>query len=277
MQPLRKQADKTKRHALWHIVPAILSLFMGVSFAHASMTSGTIDSSYKFAWGSVAGWINLKPTTGGISVTDSAVSGYAWATNTGWINFSPSEGGVTNTSNGTLGGFAWDSGSGWISFSGVTIDTSGKFHGTATGTNYVINFDCANCDVRTDWRPFSVRPVPPNGAISPVYIPPFGEVSSTGNTFPITEPPAGQFPPIKTTGTKGVSSTVTSDGSMYRTRNFIPTTPLATSTKPIKKSAVASTTKPVSTSSFWRSIVPSVAGGVSFIVVLGFLWWVFFL
>lgn len=131
-------------------------------FAYASTTSGSIDATYKYAWGSVGGWINLAPDQAGLTITDTAVTGHAWAQNTGWINFSPTQGGVTNDGSGNLGGFAWDESGGWVSFAGVTIDTSGNFHGHATGGtvqggSYTINFDCDYCHVRTDWRPASAR------------------------------------------------------------------------------------------------------------------------
>lgn len=140
----------------------LLFFVVGVSFAQASETNGTISSTYKYAWSNVAGYINFAPTNGGLTITDSAVTGYAWGANTGWINFNATQSHVTNDGAGNLGGYAWDSGAGWFSFSGVTINSSGVFHGTATGSNSrVINFDCTNCSVRTDWRPASARTVAP--------------------------------------------------------------------------------------------------------------------
>ncbi|MCX6788142.1 MAG: peptidoglycan-binding protein [Candidatus Kaiserbacteria bacterium] len=142
---------------------ALLLLFLtSASSAHASQTSGTIDSTYKYAWSNVAGHVNFAPTTGGLTITDSAITGYAWSANTGWINFNATQSHVTNDGAGNLGGYAWDSGAGWVSFTGVTINSSGRFHGTATGgtvngASYAINFNCTNCDVRTDWRPASAR------------------------------------------------------------------------------------------------------------------------
>ncbi len=132
-------------------------LFALAPFAHASQTNGTISTTYKYAWSDVAGYVNFAPTHSVVSVTDTGLSGYVWSENDGWINLSPSNGGVTNNGNGTLGGFAWDSLKGWVSFTGVTIDSSGKFHGKAVGANETISFDCTHCDVRTDWRPVSAR------------------------------------------------------------------------------------------------------------------------
>jgi hypothetical protein len=93
-------------------------------------------------------------TSGDVHVRNTGLTGYAWAANHGWINLSPTTGGVTNDGSGHLGGWAWGEQLGWISFTGVTIDANGRFHGQATGNGIgVITFDCNYCDVRTDWRP----------------------------------------------------------------------------------------------------------------------------
>jgi hypothetical protein len=164
MQRQRNQRDKVPRGALGTIaLGVLLPLLLALApLTRASQTSGTIDSAYKYAWSSVGGWVNLAPTNGGLTITDTAITGYAWSANTGWLNFDTAQSGVTNNAEGTLGGFAWDAGGGWLSFTGVTIDSSGRFHGTATGgtvngASYTLTFDCANCDVRTDWRPASSR------------------------------------------------------------------------------------------------------------------------
>ena len=134
--------------------------------AVASQTDGTVLPSDKYAWSDRIGWINFAPTDGadyvGLSITDSAVTGFAWSRDHGWINFNPASSGqgVTNTPEGVLGGFAWVASLGWISMDGVTITSSGKFAGIAgtPGTDTArISFDCGNCSVRTDWRPASVR------------------------------------------------------------------------------------------------------------------------
>jgi len=54
----------------------------------ASSTDGTVDSTYKYAWGENIGWLNFGTTEGNVHITDSALTGYAWAENIGWI-FSP--------------------------------------------------------------------------------------------------------------------------------------------------------------------------------------------
>ena len=117
--------------------------------------AANIDGTEKYAWSNEGGWVNMNPTNGGVTVTDSTLTGYAWAQNTGWISFDTTQSGVTNDGNGTLGGFAWSEGEGWLSFTGVTIDSNGYFSGTATGASSTITFDCTNCSVKTSWRPAS--------------------------------------------------------------------------------------------------------------------------
>ncbi|MFA5744877.1 MAG: hypothetical protein WC887_01550 [Candidatus Paceibacterota bacterium] len=161
MQPALNQNDNIARVIARGMF--LLFFFAGAFSAHASTTNGSIDSTHKYAWGAVSGYVNFAPDRGGITITDSAITGYAWSANTGWINFDTAESGVTNNGEGTLGGFAWDSNAGWVSFAGVTIDSSGQFHGQATGgtvngASYIINFECATCTVTTDWRPASSRP-----------------------------------------------------------------------------------------------------------------------
>ncbi|MHB8710028.1 MAG: peptidoglycan-binding domain-containing protein [Minisyncoccota bacterium] len=182
----------------------IVSISIGASTAHASTTSGTINTATRYAWSNVGGWVNfaVASTTGTsdqVTVTDSALTGYAWSANDGWINLNPtncgnSTCGVKNDGAGNLSGYAWDAGAGWVNFSGVKINSSGKFTGTAAGGTvlgaiYQINFDCAHCDVETDWRPASSRTtttttVASNGSISPVYFPP---PASPGPTLSVTE------------------------------------------------------------------------------------------
>lgn len=128
--------------------------FATASTVHAA--DGIIDAAHSYTWGDKLGWINFAATNGNVSVTDSALSGYIWSSAYGWINLAPAHGGVTNNG-GVLGGKAWGENTGWIDFNGITINSStGKFSGTtiseAVGT---LTFDCANCDVRTDWRPAS--------------------------------------------------------------------------------------------------------------------------
>mgnify|MGYP001616732327 FL=1 len=151
-----------------NILNLILFLFLslyGSDIVFASVTDGTIDTTYKYAWSQEVGWINFGATNGNVHITDSTLTGYIWSENYGWINVSPSQGGVANTSAGVLSGSAWGENLGWINFSGVTINSLGVFQGTASGDiTGSINFDCANCSVRTDWRPQGARPACNNGS-----------------------------------------------------------------------------------------------------------------
>src|SRR3989344_3219262 len=143
--------------------------FLGVGNVSASSTNGTIDTTYKYAWGENLGWINFGCDGCDVLITDDAITGHAWSTQYGWINLDPTNGGVTNDAEGTLAGRAWGSNVGWINFTGVTINSSGEFLGYATldSDSSQINFNCANgssCSsadfkVKTDWLPASARPV----------------------------------------------------------------------------------------------------------------------
>jgi hypothetical protein len=149
-----------------------LALLLGAAnLAYASETDGTIitGGNAGFAWSDQAGWVNFGVTNGNIHITDSgppvgeaSMSGYAWNTNYGWINMLPTststDVGVKVSSAGVLSGYAWGSSLGWINFSGASINSSGKFIGQAMGSIVgTLTFDCANCDVRTDFRPANFR------------------------------------------------------------------------------------------------------------------------
>ncbi|MFA6094916.1 MAG: hypothetical protein WC757_03460 [Candidatus Paceibacterota bacterium] len=155
------------------------SIFSGGFFVHASTTDGTIDPVHKTAYflNSSAGAINLGVATGNIHVTDNELTGNAWSEMYGWINLNPTSGGVTNyNGTGVLSGYAWGERLGWINFKptngGVTIDANGYFRGYAWSQKLGwISFNCdgeAVCGantyhVRTDWRP--VAPVCILGAL----------------------------------------------------------------------------------------------------------------
>lgn len=124
----------------------------------ASNTDGTIDSTYKYAWGENIGWINFGTGNGNVHVTDSALSGYALSETAGWINLDA----VVNDGEGNLSGYAWGENVGYINFDptngGVIINSSGEFTGSALGENIGwIIFD-GDYKVKTDWRPASARP-----------------------------------------------------------------------------------------------------------------------
>ncbi|MBP6855511.1 MAG: carboxypeptidase regulatory-like domain-containing protein [Candidatus Pacebacteria bacterium] len=160
---------------LWHSVLPV----------YASVVDGTIDPSAKYAWGDVMGWINFGATHGNVHITDTQLTGYIWSPVYGWINLNPTTSGVKNDSEGHLSGYAWSAQRGWINFSGVSISTQGVFGGTATSdTAGTITFNCAQCLVKTDWRPASTRTSPtptsvpyPGGAALP-----WGQATTTRST-----------------------------------------------------------------------------------------------
>src|SRR3989338_8808797 len=79
----------------------------------ASSTDGTIDLTYKYAYGENIGWVNFGTSNGNVHVTDSRLSGYTLSENIGWIYL----GDITNNNGvGTLSGYAWSENTGWIKF-----------------------------------------------------------------------------------------------------------------------------------------------------------------
>jgi len=140
---------------IWNFIPANLSI--------ASTTDGTIDSTYKYAWGENIGWINFGCDNCNAHVTDSGLSGYALGENTGWIYLSD----VVNDNEGNLSGYAWGENIGWIKFNptngGVIINSSGEFTGSALSENVGWIIFGGDYKVKTDWRPASSRIACNNG------------------------------------------------------------------------------------------------------------------
>lgn len=154
-----------------YILIFILSLLSIGFVSYASETDGTIDATNHYSLlcendsCSTTSRINFLTTNGrDVHVTDTALTGDVWSEKFGWINLDPTTAGVTNTQEGVLGGHAWGENAGWINFNptngGVTINSTGQFVGYAWAQNYGwIKFDCAvlNACVLTDWRPLSER------------------------------------------------------------------------------------------------------------------------
>lgn len=142
---------KSKFLFLWILVFSFLLISPPI---FASTSDGTIDSTYKYAWGENVGFIDFGSTAGAVHVTDTALSGSAYGENIGWINLST----VTNNNEGILGSYAWGENVGFIDFSKVTIGTDGVFAGGAYGENIGwITFGTTDNKVLTDWRPASSR------------------------------------------------------------------------------------------------------------------------
>lgn len=136
-------------------------LFSGFVFSArpslASNTNGTIDSTYRYAWGENIGWVDFGTSNGNVSVTDAGLSGYALSENAGWIYL----GDITNN-NGTLSGYAWSENAGWIKFNptngGVSINSSGEFTGSALSENFGWIIFSGDYKVKTDYLPATARP-----------------------------------------------------------------------------------------------------------------------
>jgi len=144
------------------ISAVILSFLLINNLAHASFSDGSIDLSYRYAWGENVGFIDFGSSIGDVHIRDNNLSGYAYGENIGWVNLST----VTNN-NGILGGYAWGENVGFIDFSKVSIGNDGIFSGYAYGENIGwITFGTLNNKVVTDWRPNSVRPPSSSGSYS---------------------------------------------------------------------------------------------------------------
>jgi hypothetical protein len=134
--------------------PVLIAVMVLCLVAVVQAAGGNIDAVDKWAWGTNVGWINFRPTHGGVTVYDDHLEGYAWGENIGWIRVGTHTGGsphtyantaadnygVNNDGNGNLSGYAWGTNVGWINFnpthSQVTIDTAtGRFDGYAWGEN----------------------------------------------------------------------------------------------------------------------------------------------
>lgn len=156
---------------------ALCMLFMS---ALRSRADGNIDPTNKTAWAENAGWVNLAPTYGGVTVyydgLGGHLSGYAWAENVGWIKLGHSSGGpysntgaadwgVNMAGNGDLSGYAWGENIGWVKFdpaySQVTVDTeTGRFSAYAWGENIGwIRFEGASPEYRVRTLTFDKQPL----------------------------------------------------------------------------------------------------------------------
>jgi hypothetical protein len=142
------------RKAITHIrYPLLIAGLALCLFGVALAATGNIDATDKYAWSTNAGWINLRPEHGGVTVYSDHLEGYAWGENIGWIRLGSTGGGspyyanttkdnygVNNDGGGNLSGYAWSTNVGWIKFDptdgGVAIDTdTGRFEGYAWGEN----------------------------------------------------------------------------------------------------------------------------------------------
>lgn len=134
-----------------------ITLVLAPFVVEASETDGTVDPTYKYAWGENVGWVNFGCDNCSVHVTDSGLSGYALSETAGWINLDA----VANDGEGNLSGYAWSENTGYIKFDptngGVHINSSGEFTGSALSENVGWIIFSGDNKVKTDWRPASSR------------------------------------------------------------------------------------------------------------------------
>jgi hypothetical protein len=145
-----------------------------------TLAASNIDANQKYAWSTNAGWINFRPSHGGVTVYSDHLEGLAWAENIGWVqlgshtsggthsyaNTSSTDWGVNNDGAGNLSGYARSLDGSWINFnpthSQVTINmTTGEFDGYAWSENVGwIHFN-GNPTYQVRAEGLSVGPPPP--------------------------------------------------------------------------------------------------------------------
>ncbi len=157
--------DNIVKTCLLPLVACLLFLVAAVAFAVTD-----IDSTYRYAWNDVIGWIDFY-STGTVYIHDDGdkIEGYAYSPSIGFISLNcittpngdicsgpAGHWKVANDGSGNLSGWAWNDVIGWISFDSYTVGSpftyqvvinpvTGDFSGWAW--NDVIgwiSFNCAN-------------------------------------------------------------------------------------------------------------------------------------
>ncbi|MDP2929794.1 MAG: hypothetical protein Q8O01_07035, partial [Candidatus Omnitrophota bacterium] len=87
----------------------------------AFASEGNINSTNKYSWDENVGWNNWRPSSSGVTVKSSELSGYLWCENIGWVKLKGTAQdatayGVTNDGSGNLSGYGWSENAGWINF-----------------------------------------------------------------------------------------------------------------------------------------------------------------
>ncbi len=137
------------------VLYSILAALAVFGLAQAAQAGGNVNAASQWAWSTNAGWINLTPTHGCVTVCADHLEGYGWSENVGWIRFGTFSGcgahtygntttgnyGVNKSPSGKLSGYAWSTNAGWIKFNptfgGVTINAAiGSFKGYAWAENF---------------------------------------------------------------------------------------------------------------------------------------------
>lgn len=90
------------------------------------------------------------------------LSGHAWSTNVGWINFKPTNGGVTvNQTTGQFDGYAWSENVGWIHFHNANPAYTVQYIPTTTGTSNVTSSTSSLPDQTTTGTSNGTSSTPP--------------------------------------------------------------------------------------------------------------------
>ncbi len=76
-------------------------------------------------------------------------SGFGWSENAGWINFKPTNGGVTIDSSGNFSGYAWGENVGWIHFANTTPAYKVVTTWLSTATSYALTLNTAGTGTGT--------------------------------------------------------------------------------------------------------------------------------
>ncbi|MEP7356611.1 MAG: hypothetical protein ABI847_05185 [Anaerolineales bacterium] len=137
------------------VVFSIIAALAAFGLARAAPASASVNPANQWVWSTNAGWINLNPANGGVTVCADHLEGYAWGENIGWIRMGTFSGcaahtygnattfdyGVNRNASGQLSGYAWSTNAGWIKFNptfgGVTVKpSSGPFRGFAWAENF---------------------------------------------------------------------------------------------------------------------------------------------
>ncbi|MFH1188141.1 MAG: hypothetical protein V1688_04785, partial [bacterium] len=84
-------------------ISLIVTIIMPSVRQSKAAADGTVDSTYKYAWGENIGWVNFGTENGNVHVTDSGLSGSALSETAGWINLDNAD----NDGEGNLSGYGW--------------------------------------------------------------------------------------------------------------------------------------------------------------------------
>lgn len=150
-----KNPRRRRAHAFHPGALAAAVVGLGASGIASPALGAVIADGDQYAWSENTGWLNHKPSMGGVSVYIDHLEGYVWHENLGWLRLGTyTDGGAHTYANdaadtygvnrdsdtGALSGYAWSENAGWINFGAsngnAAIDlATGAFSGYAWGEN----------------------------------------------------------------------------------------------------------------------------------------------